>query len=604
MNYIIIFSFLFNILLGIYALKSNYKNKINILFSLLAFFNSGIIITNYLVQIRGFPLLWGKLNIFFVLWIPPLFIWWCSQISKKKLVLRDIYWIFPSVIFSLSLLTDLLLKDFSLMELGYVEVFGPLFGIFYGYYVLSLLYGLILLLLSYKNTSSTIEKKKNIIAFVGALIPIATSIVTNTYFRIFGVKPEFMSNVIVLPITNSLMMLLFAYAVLKYGFLKPEISIKEKLDSLRIKILYITNIIIIGLGIIVTIIFISSNYPVDTTIIETFFVTVIVMILIDLGINYTLSKYIHEKIVAPIEKISRQAGEVGKGNFNLKVGFEGEDEIAILSRQMDEMTDKLKYTSQIRENFNKALQVEVNNKTQKLQDAYDALRESDKAKKDFIDAISHEIYNPLAIISVSNEFINLDKIDRENRKYISSIQRNVLRLISLVREIEEFNLIGKDSQKLNIQKFDLKELIESISQDFTLIANKRKIDVQVIPNGHDFYVEGDKENLTKVFSNLIENAVNFSNEGDRITIKIEEQDGTLKVEIKDRGIGIKHEDLENIFKKFYRAKVDDELKQGIGLGLPISLDIVNKHNGSIKVESEYGKGSKFTVILPRKHVIL
>ena len=441
-------------------------------------------------------------------------------------------------------------------------------------------------------------------AFIGTLIPISTSVIINFILIYVGILSELKGNIVIFPITNSIMMLFFAYAVLKYDFFKLDVSIKEKLDTLRIKILYITNIIIIGLGIIVATIFIGSNYPLDTTIIETFFVTVIVIILIDLGINYTLSKYIHEKIVAPIEKISHHAEEVGKGNFNLKVGFEEEDEIAILSRQMDEMTDKLRYTSQIRENFNKALQVEVNNKTQKLQDAYDALRESDKAKKDFIDAISHEIYNPLAIISVSNEFINLDKIDRENRKYISSIQRNVLRLISLVREIEEFNLIGKDSQKLDIQKFDLKELIESISQDFILIANKRKIDLEVIPNGHDFYIEGDKENLTKVFSNLIENAVNFSNEDGRITIKIEEQDGTLKVEIKDRGIGIKHEDLENIFKKFYRAKVDDELKQGIGLGLPISLEVVNKHNGSIKVESEYGKGSKFTVILPRKHVSL
>ena len=150
----------------------------------------------------------------------------------------------------------------------------------------------------------------------------------------------------------------------------------------------------------------------------------------------------------------------------MKVGFEGEDEIAVLSRQMDEMTEKLKKTSQIRENFNKALQLEVQNKTEKLQEAYDQLKDSDKAKKDFIDAIAHELYNPLAIISLSNEYINWDTIGPDNKKMITSIQRNIQRLSFLVKEIEEFTLLGKESQKLNIERFDLRELIKTITQDF------------------------------------------------------------------------------------------------------------------------------------------
>jgi len=604
MNYLIFLSFLFNILLSLYSIKSNYKSKINILFSFLAFCSAGIIITNYLIQIRDYPLLWGKLNIFFVIWIPPFFIWWCSQVVKRKLIIRDIYWVFPSTFFSLSLLTDFLLKDFTLMESGYVEVFGPLFSIFYTYYSICLVYGLGLLLMSYKNTSSSIEKKKYIIAFIGALIPIATSIVTNTFFRIFEIKSEFMSNIFVLPITNSFMLLFFSYAVFRYGFLKPDTSIKQKLDSLRIKILYITNIIIIGIGCIIIIILISFGYSVDVIIIETFFIIITVMILIDLGINYSLSRYIRDKIVNPIEMISHQSEEVGKGNFNLRVGFEGEDEIAILSRRMDEMTEKLKHTSQIRENFNNALQLEVKNKTEKLQEAYDQLKDSDKAKKDFIDAIAHELYNPLAIISVSNEFINLDTIDPHNKKMISSIQRNIQRLNSLVKEIEEFTLLGKESQRLDVERFDLRNQINIIAQDFIILANKRKINFSISSIGKDFDLEGDVENLTKVFVNLIENAVNFSNENGEIKIKIEEKEDKIEVKIKDKGIGIREKDINNIFEKYYRPKVDDELKQGIGLGLPISLDIIIKHDGIINVESEYGKGSTFTVILPKRHVVL
>jgi two-component system phosphate regulon sensor histidine kinase PhoR len=137
-----------------------------------------------------------------------------------------------------------------------------------------------------------------------------------------------------------------------------------------------------------------------------------------------------------------------------------------------------------------------------------------------------------------------------------------------------------------------------------MLANKKKINLSIKSIGKDFNLEGDIKQLTKVFVNLIENAVNFSNENGEIKIKIEEKDHSLEVKIKDKGIGIRDKDINNIFEKFYRAKVDDELRQGIGLGLPISLDIVTKHDGRINVESEYGKGSTFTVILPKKHVIL
>ncbi len=604
MNYIVIFSFLFNIFLGLYSLKTNYKNKINILFALLAFLNSGVIITNYLIQIRDQPLLWGKLNIFFVIWIPTLFVLGCANLSKRKLIAKENYWLFPSIIFSFSLLTDLLLKDFKLMDSGYVEVFGPLFGIFYSYYVICLLYGLILLLMAYKNASSILEKKKNMTAFIGALIPILTSISTNTYFRIFGNYPEFMSNFLVLPVTNSLMMLLLIYAVIKYGLLKPDISIKEKLDTLRIKILYFVNIISIGVSIIATIILIQIGLSVDYTIVRGFFISLLVIFLINFSINYSLSIYIKKKIVGPIEKISKHASEVGKGNFDVKVGFEGDDEIAVLSRQMDSMTDKLRRTSLIRDNFNKALQIEVQNKTEKLQEAYNQLEDSDKAKKHFIDAIAHELNNPLAVISLSNELINWETITPENKRMLMTIQRNVKRLVSLVKEIEDFALVGQESQKLNIEKFDLKVLINNILQDFTIMADKKRIKFSVNSIGQDFFMEGDKEKITKVFINILENALNFSYEETEVKIKIDEKEDKLEVEVEDQGIGIKEKDIENIFQKFYRAKVEDKLKQGIGLGLPTSLDIVTKHGGMIKAKSEYGKGSKFIVMLPKKHVIL
>lgn len=190
------------------------------------------------------------------------------------------------------------------------------------------------------------------------------------------------------------------------------------------------------------------------------------------------------------------------------------------------------------------------------------------------------------------------------KKMITSIHRNVKRLNELVKEIEEFNLIGRHENKLNIEQVDLKELIALISQDFIILANNKKIDFSVSSSGKNFIIEGDIKQLTKVFVNLMENAVNFSNEGGEIKVKIEEKEENIEVKIKDKGIGIREKDIDRVFEKFYRAKVDNELMQGIGLGLPISLDIVTKHGGFINVKSKYGEGSTFKVILPKKHVIL
>lgn len=596
---------LFNILMGLYSLKINYKSRVNILFSILAFFSSAIMITNILIIIREYHLLWEKFNLFFVIWVPTFYIIWVSEITSKKLIIKKWIIVLISIFFSFSIPTNLFIKDLIFIDGKFSEIFGPLFDVFFLYYSFCFIYGLIILIRSYKSSINRLDKNRTLYIFTGTLIPITTSILTNFILRYSQKYDEVLrGNILVFPLSNIIMMCFFGYSVIKYNFLKEDITVKEHLDSLRIKIIYVLAFLalLVGAGYVFLMNF--FGYNIDYAIIRTSIILMIVITLVVVSINYFLGRYIKNKIIEPIEKISGHAVEVGKGNFNQKVGFEGEDEIAILSRQMDEMTEKLKKTSQIRENFNKALQIEVQNKTEKLQDAYNKLKESDKAKKDFIDAIAHEIYNPLAVISLSDEFINWETITPENKKMIKSIHRNVKRLISLVKEIEDFNLSGLESQKLNIERFDINELINLISQDFIILGNNKKIKISTKATGQDFYLEGDKEKLTKVFINLIENALNFSNEMSNINIEIEESKEKIKVHIKDNGIGIRKEDIGNIFDKFYRAKVDDELRQGIGLGLPTSLEIVTKHDGLIKVESEYGKGSTFTVILPKRHVIL
>lgn len=220
MNHLVLSTFFFNLLLGLYSIKSNYKSKINILFSILAFFMAGIIVTNSLIIERPYMLWWNKLNLFFVIWIPTLYLMWSSSLSKIKMKINRIYIIFVSFFFSLTLATNLFIKNVSYFNGKFEQLYGPFFYVFFIYYVFCLIYGLYLLTQSSKLCNSLVERRRYLIAFIGTLIPIATSIILNSIIYIGKLRTffhfnELTGNIYVLPITNSLMMILFAFAVLK-----------------------------------------------------------------------------------------------------------------------------------------------------------------------------------------------------------------------------------------------------------------------------------------------------------------------------------------------------------------------------------------------------
>jgi len=136
---------LFNILMGLYSLKINYKSRVNILFSILAFFSSAIMITNILIIIREYHLLWEKFNLFFVIWVPTFYIIWVSEITSKKLIIKKWIIVLISIFFSFSIPTNLFIKDLIFIDGKFSEIFGPLFDVFF----------LILLFLFYLWTYNT-----------------------------------------------------------------------------------------------------------------------------------------------------------------------------------------------------------------------------------------------------------------------------------------------------------------------------------------------------------------------------------------------------------------------------------------------------------------
>ncbi|HEC70026.1 MAG TPA: HAMP domain-containing histidine kinase, partial [Candidatus Omnitrophica bacterium] len=168
---------------------------------------------------------------------------------------------------------------------------------------------------------------------------------------------------------------------------------------------------------------------------------------------------------------------------------------------------------------------------------------------------------------------------------------------NMINELLDIARIESGRSKIEIQKIELSEMIKRIA-DYFYPQLKGK-NLQLILTLSSLFVEADKSLLERVFINLLSNAIKFTPQGKKIEIKCEKKDNYVEVSVRDEGIGIPQEDLENIFKEFY--KIDNPLQKevkGTGLGLSLVRNIIKAHRGEIWVESKAGEGSKFIFTLP------
>ena len=239
------------------------------------------------------------------------------------------------------------------------------------------------------------------------------------------------------------------------------------------------------------------------------------------------------------------------------------------------------------------------------------MEETLKLQEEYFANISHELKTPLNVIFASAQLINVycknDTLDEKKEsitKYINSIKQNSYRLSKLINNIVDLSKIEAGYFELNLSNNNIVEIVEEIVMSVTGITESEDIHIIFDTDTEDKIIACDAERIERVVLNLISNAIKFSDEGDEIFIDIKDKDEYVEVSIKDNGIGIEEENLEMIFDRF--KQVDKSLSrnaEGTGIGLSIVKSIVELHGGHIYVESEFGKGSKFTFILPARRVL-
>ncbi len=230
------------------------------------------------------------------------------------------------------------------------------------------------------------------------------------------------------------------------------------------------------------------------------------------------------------------------------------------------------------------------------------LKKIELIKSQFVSMVSHELKAPIAAVYGFLKLFNDDSISLTPEQRKDYQNRSMIRLdglLTMVNDLLDISRMEMQTVHREIKRVCIHEVIATILELFQIDINKKGIHVIFDQEEYKQCIKADSDEITRLFTNLISNAIKYNREQGTITIKLSLSDDYLLVTIKDSGIGLKPEEKNKLFTEFFRAK-NDKTKNisGTGLGLSIVKRIVDSYSGKIEVESDYGEGTTFKVFLP------
>ncbi len=229
------------------------------------------------------------------------------------------------------------------------------------------------------------------------------------------------------------------------------------------------------------------------------------------------------------------------------------------------------------------------------------VRRLDSVRRDFISNVSHELRTPLAGIRAAAETLQEGALDDRPAalEFLGHIQREIDRLTQLVEELLELSRIESGAAPMSFAEIDAGALIKATARRFAQQAERAGLRITTETPGAPLHITGDAERLERALGNLTANAIKFTDADGTVTLSVEARDGDVALSVRDTGIGIEPLMQARVFERFY--KTDRGRGQGgTGLGLAIVKHIALAHGGTVSVDSRTGRGSTFTILLPRR----
>lgn len=303
------------------------------------------------------------------------------------------------------------------------------------------------------------------------------------------------------------------------------------------------------------------------------------------------------RLVTYTEKLL--AGVVGTASARIMISSISKEE----KISTEEVISILKSSQELL-SANKSLRkksVELEKATSELKDANEILQRTDKLKDDFLTTVAHEIRTPLTSIRALSEIVfdNPDMEVEEREHFLGTVVKESDRLSRLINQVLDLEKYESGKQKLDKEEVDIQDIIKDSVDTLYQQAKEKGVKMVFMPDRFAPRFEADKDKLIQVVVNLLSNAIKFCEaQKGEITIATHYVEGCIYTSIQDNGVGIDKQFQRLIFDKFFQAE-DQTVKKprGSGLGLAISKKIIELHNGQIWLESQVGRGSKFTFMI-------
>ncbi len=321
-------------------------------------------------------------------------------------------------------------------------------------------------------------------------------------------------------------------------------------------------------------------------------------------------------IIGPIQSLTTVVQRLQKGDFSARANLHSGDEIQGLGETFNAMAESIVQTQQeLREKnerlseqqdalryANAGLEQRVDLKTKELEDKNKALNEAARLKDEFLATLSHELRTPLTpIISCTHLLGSAPELGPEEMKSVQVIDRNARALSRMIDELLDLSIVTNRKLRLVRERTEMNEWTRTTLEMIRPDWEKKEIEVTFVPDDKPVELEIDPTRLTQVLTNLITNAIKYTDKGGKITVRLTSRDDGVRLAVTDTGAGLTRSEIGRIFEMFHQSRTPHtQGVGGLGVGLSVARSLAELHGGGLLAESAGpGKGATFTLWLPR-----
>jgi signal transduction histidine kinase len=280
------------------------------------------------------------------------------------------------------------------------------------------------------------------------------------------------------------------------------------------------------------------------------------------ALSLVLGILLSRLLTAPLAALTRASQAIAAGDLTQRVAIRSEDETAALGRAFNDMAA--------------------------------SLAAAETQRRNLIADVSHELRTPLTVVQGDLQAI-LDGVYPLEMTQIASLFDETRLLTRLVDDLHDLALADAGQLRIERLPVDIAEIARAAVAQFAPLAEAQGVRLSVAASGESLVVSGDPDRLAQVLRNLLSNALRHTPAGGQVEVVVKRDEGGVTLAVADTGAGIAPDDLPHVFDRFYRG---DRRGRGAGLGLAIARQLVTAHGGDVRVASEVGKGTRFSVTLP------